>query len=123
MRQRCLNPNNNEYFRYGGRGITVCEEWNSFQTFLSDMGERPTSKTLDRRDSNAPYSKANCRWATIQEQQENKRYTGKPIKLDADKVRTIRVDTRPQKEIASEYGIAVSMVSLVQARKTWKHVT
>lgn len=61
--------------RYGARGITVCPEWSSFERFFSDMGEAPTGKSLDRRDNNLGYSKANCRWATTLQQNQNQRTT------------------------------------------------
>lgn len=73
MRMRCQNPNHEGYADYGGRGITVCPEWDSFEQFLSDMGERPKGMTLDRRDNNKGYSKNNCRWATYKTQAQNTR--------------------------------------------------
>lgn len=75
MKQRCGNPNNLAYARYGGRGIIVCERWqNSFVAFLEDMGLKPTPRhTLDRIDPDKGYYKENCRWATFAEQ-HNHRY-------------------------------------------------
>ena len=72
MKTRCLNKNRKYYYRYGGRGITICPEWlNSFTNFLADMGERPKGKTLDRKDNNGNYCKSNCRWATAKQQRLN----------------------------------------------------
>lgn len=74
MRQRCNNEKNPAYWRYGGRGITICERWNSFQNFIDDMGRRPTQKhSLDRIDNSRGYCPKNCRWATLVEQGSNKR--------------------------------------------------
>jgi len=73
MRTRCLNPNSADYHHYGGRGICVCPEWDSFEQFLADMGERPVGMTLDRREVNGNYCADNCRWATAVEQRHNQR--------------------------------------------------
>lgn len=73
MKSRCLNPNDRSYKDYGGRGIAVCSEWENFNGFLNDMGERPRGTTLDRINVNSNYCKENCRWATTKKQQRNKR--------------------------------------------------
>ena len=72
MINRCHNPNNSSYRRYGARGVYVCDRWRiDFMAFLSDMGERPLGMTLDRINPLGPYAPDNCRWATIQEQRKN----------------------------------------------------
>lgn len=73
MRRRCYNPKRIEFNNYGGRGISVCDNWRlDFWAFARDMGEKPTPfHTLDRIDNNKGYSPANCRWATNKQQMRN----------------------------------------------------
>lgn len=74
MRSRCEDPTQDSYKYYGGRGITVCKRWSSFQSFLEDMGRAPGLRyTLDRVDPDGNYEPTNCRWATKQEQALNRR--------------------------------------------------
>lgn len=71
MRHRCLNPNADNYDRYGGNGVIVSPRWDSFELFLEDMGPRPTGTTLDRIQSCLGYIPGNCRWVTTHDQQRN----------------------------------------------------
>lgn len=76
MRARCLRPTSSGYRWYGARGVTICDEWSDFETFYADMGDPPNSEsTLDRSNTLEGYSKANCRWLSITEQQRNKTST------------------------------------------------
>lgn len=78
MRSRCENPNNQNFKNYGGRGISVCQEWASFDAFLTDMGERPEGMTIDRIDVNGDYQKSNCKWSIWKDQCLNKRKKNEP---------------------------------------------
>lgn len=73
MIQRCSNPKSENYRYYGGRGIGFDPYWSTFENFLSDMGVRPEGHTLERKETNGSYCKANCTWATQTEQCNNQR--------------------------------------------------
>lgn len=74
-KNRCLNPKVPEYFRYGGRGITICDDWkNDFTRFLEHIGVAPSPHhSLDRINVHGHYEPGNCRWATMKEQARNRR--------------------------------------------------
>jgi hypothetical protein len=71
--QRCTYENDKDYDNYGGRGITVCDEWLDFNNFLRDMGHRPGPNfSIDRTENDFGYFKDNCSWVTIKQQNRNR---------------------------------------------------
>ena len=106
MKSRCNNPNNQAYNLYGGRGIKVCSEWEAdFQTFYDWSLENGYKKglTLDRIDNDKGYSPDNCRWATMEKQQNN-RGNNKYIEIDGE-VKTV---SQFAKELNVPYGYLYS---------------
>lgn len=87
MIQRCTNSNRPDWPRYGGAGISVCERWRSYVNFISDMGQRPDGKSIDRINSRGNYEPGNCRWATASEQAKNR----KTARLLTDGARTMNL--------------------------------
>ena len=81
IRAKCRRPNHPDYYLYGGRGITVCERWESFENFFEDMGHPPPNKSIDRINNDGHYCPSNCEWRTQREQSRNQR-TNVLITLD-----------------------------------------
>lgn len=106
MKDRCLNPRCKIYPYYGGRGIKVCRRWlNSYPNFYSDMGNRPNGMTLERKNNRLGYSPANCAWAPMVEQGNNKR--SNRLLTYNGKTRTVR---QWEKEIGSCEGFIAARI-------------
>lgn len=98
MKTRCYNPKADSYEDYGGRGITVCDEWlNSFETFYKDMGNKPYKNAqIDRIDNSKEYSKNNCKWVSCHQNNRNKRN---------NKILTYKGNSKSLAEWAEMYGL------------------
>jgi hypothetical protein len=81
MMARCNDTSHPGYLDYGGRGISVCEGWLSYDGFRADMGDRPENTTLNRKNNDGPYDQSNCNWATNREQALN---TSRNVWIDFD---------------------------------------
>lgn len=120
MLQRCENSNYPGFQYWGGRKITVCDRWHSFENFFADIGLRPKGKSLDRwPNKNGNYEPDNCRWATIFEQNNNHR-VHKPVSCGPNKQRWFRAwhkdsmaqfTSNNQSEFARQYGLDASYMT------------
>lgn len=118
MLYRCRTTTAGGYSNYGGRGIAVCERWQSFENFLADMGARPPGTTIDRINVDGGYEPGNCRWATSAQQQRNTRAT----KLNEVAVCLIRYMRRRKStcaDIGWAFDVTPQLVSKVASRKRW----
>ena len=125
MRSRCNNPKQASYKNYGGRGIKICDEWNnSFEAFLKDMGERPSSQySLERIDNNGNYCPGNCKWASLVEQANNKStnriisFGGKTMTF-AQWSRFLGIDERTLRARINRYGWSIEKAFTTPIRRS-----
>ncbi len=124
IKQRCYNPNSNKYYRYGKRGIKMCDWWkNNFNEFYKDMGPRPSKKhSIDRIDNDGDYCPENCRWATNEEQIQNSSCT-KVTKEDIVNIReSYSLENKSIKDLSEEYNVSKSCIDAIILKKTWKNI-
>ena len=112
VKQRCINPNNDAYKYYGGRGICICEEWKSFPAFLewSMNNGYDEDLTIDRIDTNGNYEPNNCRLVSRKVQQNNTRHT---------RLYTINGETKSIAEWCRKYGVPHERVRVRVVDKGW----
>jgi hypothetical protein len=119
MRQRCLNSKNPDYKHYGGKGITICIEWDTFSGFFTDMGRKPPRTYLDRIDGNKGYYKENCRWIP-QEHNARNLVTNKLTKELADEIRKVyATETITQTALARRYNVNFRTVNYIVNGIRW----
>ncbi len=120
MLARCDRPATRAFRWYGARGISVCERWRDFSSFLADMGERPDGMSLDRVDSNGNYEQANCRWSSARTQGRNKRTTKLTWDL-AEEIRGRCEHGESRLSVAKRMGVSKASVEKIIAGKNWSH--
>lgn len=130
MLQRCTNPKNNAFHRYGGRGIKVCRAWHDFIRFHEWAASNGYSSELwlERKNNDGDYKPSNCRWATLSEQARNRR----PIKLTLRQAAAIKraLDKLPRggrtgakKKLAQKYNVSPTTIANIAAGDTWKRLS
>jgi hypothetical protein len=116
---RCFNKAVKSYPHYGGRGIAMCDLWaKDFMAFREYMGPMPEGHELERIDVNGQYEPGNCRWASCEEQAQNKRVT----KLSPEAVREIRGSTETPAALARRFNATHKTITNARDGKSWKNI-
>lgn len=126
MRERVLNTNHHAYYRYGGRGITICDRWlhgdakiTGFECFLIDMGPRPEGTSIDRINTNGPYAPDNCRWTTAAVQARNATDT-KMSGIDVGILKSMAAnDNAALSTLATKFGISKQHAWRIKTGERW----
>ena len=124
MKQRILNPNNPRFKTYGGRGITICDEWLEFIPFRdwslnNGYGE---GLEIDRENTNGNYEPSNCRWTTSEENQRNRRNNKIENIEQANEIRWLyNTGDHTQQQLAKKYNTDQTNISYIINNKIWKN--
>lgn len=118
MRCRCHNPLHIQFKDWGGRGITVCERWNSFLSFIADVGWPTPGVSLERVDNDGHYEPGNVIWSSKPTQNRNQRKTKLSLEIAAQ-IRSERAAGQTFGQLARRYGISRGHVAEITAGRRW----
>ncbi len=122
IRQRCRNRRCRDYKRYGGRGITVAKRWDSFDTFLDDLGPRPKGYSLVRKSPDADFSPSMCSWRPRAEQQRH-RSANRLTEKDVARIRERYAAGVRRADLARRYEVSLSHICHIIGGTRWKPAT